>query len=163
MSGGVRDGVARIAVILRERHVLTPEERRALDEAGRQNEWVIVPFLGLFVTIGAFAMGLGARAKAVGPILFGLLFGGMPLLMGSLTGPNWTPMVLGPFAMGMAVVGFRLGVRDVWRSIVRPTHASTGWVMGGSGRSGSSSSSGRSSSSSFGGGRSGGGGASGRW
>ena len=43
--------------------------------------WIIIPFMGLFVTIGFTMVGLGLRTKTGSPLLFGSFFGGMPLLM----------------------------------------------------------------------------------
>jgi uncharacterized protein len=162
-SGGIRDGVARVAAILRARHIVTGEERRKLDAAEHKNDWLMEPFLAMFVAIGAMAIGLGARTRTISPILFGLLFGGFPFLVGWMFGPAWTDYVLGSLAAALTVLGFTLGKRDSWRSIVRSGRSAyaPGWVIGGGRSSGSSSSS--SSSGSFGGGSSGGGGASGSW
>ena len=43
--------------------------------------WIIIPFMGLFVTIGFTMVGVGLRTKTGFPLLFGGFFGGMPLLM----------------------------------------------------------------------------------
>jgi hypothetical protein len=93
----------------------------------------------------------------------------MPLLMALGIVTSVASVTLLPLALGMAVLGFRLGGRDSWRDAFRNKGgkggkgSGGGWVMGGGSGSGSSGSSSSGSSSSFGGGSSGGGGASGRW
>ncbi len=180
-QGGILAGVGRIAKIVQRNHVLTPEERRAIDEAaeGRPPMWITVPFFGLFLGIGGFMVGLGLGSKTGFPLIFGGIFGGIPLVMSLVPFFNAPIWILGPWATVMGVFGYRRGKRaPSWVQEMRNQRgkaaASTGWVMGGSDSSDSSSSSSGSSSSSwgggsssssggFGGGSSGGGGASGRW
>lgn len=172
--GGVRAGMRRIADIVRANQVLTAEERERIDHPPVEQgpAWVLIPFLGIFVALGAFAMGLGVRTKTVGPILFGALFCGIPFLIALAVFFTVTLFTLGPLGLALFVVGYRKGAMLKWRNSVGTK--GTGWTMGGGGSSGSSggSSSGSSwssgggsssSGSSFGGGSSGGGGASGRW
>ena len=169
--GGIRAGTLRVIDIVAKQQVLTPEEIARLNDGTTDIPvWFIIPFLSLFVGIGFVMMGVGLRSKTGFPLLFGSLFGGMPMLMGlALTPRVWTFTLL-PFSIGMFVLGFRLGARESWRSAFRGkdddggSGSSGGWTMGtsSSGGSGSSSSS-SGSSSSFGGGSSGGGGASGKW
>lgn len=170
-NGGIRDGVARVVDIVEKQQVLTAEELAKFNETNADDApaWIIIPFMGLFVAIGFTMVGLGLRTKTGFPLLFGSLFGGMPLLMalGILT--RVASVTLLPLALGMMVLGFRLGGRASWRDAFRNKGgkggkgSGGGWVMGGGSSSGSSSSSSGGSSSSFGGGSSGGGGASGRW
>jgi len=168
--GGIRDGVRRIAEVVERHQVLTPEELAGFNESSSNAAppWVIIPFLGLFVAIGFFMVGIGIRTKTGFPLLFGSLFGGMPLLMSLAILFTIALYTLFPLALAMAIAGFRMGSRKSMRNAFRPKGKKGqggGWTMGGgssSGGSGSSSSS-SSSSSSFGGGSSGGGGASGRW
>ena len=173
-NGGIRDGVNRVVDVVEKHQVLSAEEIARLNDAGLpENEpppwWFIIPFLSLFVAIGFTMIGLGLRTKTGFPLLFGSLFGGMPLMMGMGVAPRLAPLTLLPLAVGMAVVGFRLGKRDGWRNAFRKggdedSGDGGGWKFGGGGSSsGSSSNSSSGSSSSFGGGSSGGGGASGRW
>jgi uncharacterized protein len=160
--GGIAAGVNRIADIVEKNQVLTPEELARLNTPRPQ--WAMVPFLGIFVFIGSFMVGLGLRTKAVFPILFGGFFSGMPMAMAVLVTAKTALFALGPLWLLVASFGYWLGGRDKWKDAFRPGKSSgkSGWVMGGgSGGSGRSGSSGGSSS--FGGGRSGGGGASGRW
>lgn len=171
--GGVRAGMQRVADVVRTNHVLTAEERARLDRpaTGQGPVWILIPFLGIFVAIGAFAVGLGVRAKTVGPILFGLLFSGIPFLIALAVFFTITLFTLGPLALAMLVIGYRKGAMVKWRNTAGTK--GTGWTMGGGGSSGSGGSSSgsswssgggsSSSGSSFGGGSSGGGGASGRW
>lgn len=169
-SGGIRSGTLRVVDIVAKQQVMTPEEIARLNDGTTDIPvWFVIPFLGLFVGIGFVMMGLGIRIKTGFPLLFGSLFGGMPLLMGLALTPRVWVFTLLPFAIGMFALGFRLGARQSWRSAFRDkgngggSGGSGGWTMGtSSGGSGSSSSS-SGSSSSFGGGSSGGGGASGKW
>lgn len=43
--------------------------------------WILIPFFGIFVTIGFGMIGIGARTKTGCPLMFGSFFGGMPLAM----------------------------------------------------------------------------------
>ena len=169
-NGGIRDGVARVIDVVEKQQVLSAEELAKFNDTSGEDApvWVIIPFMGLFVAIGFLMVGIGLRTKTGFPLLFGSLFGGMPLLLalGILT--TVASVTLLPLAIGMAFLGFRLGNRQSWRDAFRNKGgkgggSSGGWVMGGGSGSGSSSSSSGGSSSSFGGGSSGGGGASGRW
>ena len=167
--GGIRAGVGRVAAVVRARHVLTPQEREALNRADQGPWWVLIPFLSVFVGIGAFAIGLGLRTKTFFGIIFGLLFAGIPLLIGMAIFFTISMFTLAPLFLALFVVGFRKGAMLKWRNTAGTK--GTGWTMGGGGSSGGSSSgsgwsSGGGSSSSgsgFGGGSSGGGGASGKW
>jgi len=168
-NGGIRDGVLRVADIVEKQQVLTPEELARFNQSSGNDfpEWAIIPFFGLFVTIGFGMMGIGLRTKTGFPLLFGSLFGGMPMLMSLAFIGTLALFTLLPWALFVFVMGYRLGGREKWRDAFRNTGDGTGsggsgWKMGGGSSSSSSSSSGGSSSS-FGGGSSGGGGASGRW
>ena len=167
-NGGIRDGVLRVADIVEKQQVLTPEELARFNDGSGDDfpEWALIPFFGIFVTIGFGMMGIGVRTKTGFPLLFGSLFGGMPILM-SLIGGVFAFFILLAWAIFMFIVGYRLGGRQSWRDAFRGTKGTgggTGWTMGNtSSSSSSSSSSSGGSSSSFGGGSSGGGGASGRW
>jgi uncharacterized protein len=167
-NGGIRDGVARLIEVVEKQQVLSAEELAKFNESGTGDEpwWILIPFMGLFVAIGSLMAGVGARTKTGFPLLFGSLFGGMPLLMALAILPGLAAMTLLPLAAAMAYLGYRLGKRDSWRDAFRSGKGGSGggWVMGGGSGSGSSSSSSSGgSSSSFGGGSSGGGGASGKW
>ena len=172
-NGGIRDGVARVVDVVEKQQVLTAEELAKFnDQSGAEDipVWLIIPFMGLFVAIGFTMMGLGLRTKTGFPLLFGSLFGGMPLLISLGLVTRAASVTLLPLAIGMAFFGFRMGARQSWKDAFRDkdgkggsSGSSGGWVMGGGSSSGSSSSSSGGSSSSFGGGSSGGGGASGKW
>ena len=158
---GLIEGAARVADIVRRNETVTAEQRAALDraEAEAAQSWVVAAFLSIFVGFGAFTMGSGAAARAVVPMLSGLFFTGMALFMSLLGAPLNGIILLAVFAVGVAVIGYRLGRNPEWHKSMRGSGArSRGWVMGSS-----SSRSGGSRSGGFGGGRSGGGGASGRW
>jgi uncharacterized protein len=170
-SGGIRNGVSHLVEIVERHQVLTPEELAKFNDSNDTIPYfIVIPFFGLFVTIGFGMLGIGLRTKTGFPVLFGSLFGGMPLLMSMAFIGRVALFTLVPWAIGMFVVGYRLGGRSSWRDAFRDTGkgsgggSSSGWTMGStSGSSGSSSSSSSGSSSSFGGGSSGGGGASGKW
>ncbi len=162
-NGGIRDGVLRVADIVEKQQVLSAEQLSAFrEDRGDFPEWAIIPFFGIFVTIGFVMVGVGLRTKTVFPILFGGLFGGMPLLMSLGFIGTLSLFTLVPWAVLMFVYGYRKGAKKAWRDAFRNSGkgGGGGWTMG---SSSSSSSSSGGSSSSFGGGSSGGGGASGRW
>lgn len=176
---GIVEGTTRVAAIVRRNQPLTDTELQALAAAqspGSTNDamlpYVLVPFLGLFVSIGFGMAGAGVGARAIGPIVFGAIFGGIPMALGATVGMPRGAWILAGIAVLALVIGFRLGRRPGSRASMRGSSKKGGsrWVWGMGGSSSGGSSSGRSSSgsssgssSSFGGGRSGGGGASGRW
>lgn len=189
---GIRSAVERIATIVEAKHVLTAEERAALDQSvnSRPPMWLMTPFFGLFIAIGAGALGMGARTKSAFPLLFGGLFGGIPLIMSLIPFFNVAIAVIGPIAIGMFMAGWikadaffgeqeavAIGQAAAKRSKHRRKHAKgTGAAASTSSSDSSFSSSSSSSSSwsssdsssssdsgSFSGGDSGGGGASDSW
>lgn len=149
---------------MRAKHVLTPEDIRALRESeNRPPAYFVIPFFGVFVAIGGFAFGAGLRSKTVFPLIFGALFGGLPLTMSlvpAFNAPFWIIATLGAVMMAW---GYAKGRSLSWTQTLRGPAGSTssGWIMGSSGSSGGSWSSGGGGG--FGGGSSGGGGASGSW
>lgn len=174
-GAGIVEGTTRVAEVIERNETLTPAQLAALDQSssGVSIEWVLVPFLSIFIAIGLGMFGAGVGAQAFGPILFGAIFGGVPLLILALFSRGWVAWGVLVLALAAAVIGFRIGRRPRTRADLRGTGGSArkGWTWGSGGSSGSSSGSGGSSrssgssggSSSFGGGSSGGGGASGRW
>ena len=172
--GGISAAVDRLATIIRNKHVVTPEEREELAQAAedRPPRWLMLPFFGIFLTIGGYAVGSGLKSKEAFSMLFGALFSGIPGLMTLIPFFNAPPRYLGPWFLLMAAWGYKQTKKgDAWTMPPSSKGGSRGggsWRSGGSSGSGSSWSSGSSgssgsSSSSFGGGSSGGGGASGRW
>jgi len=171
-SGGIRNGVMRLADIVEKQQVLTPEELAAFNDSSGQDFpiWILIAFFGLFVALGFGMLGIGLRTKTGFATMFGSFFGGMPLAMSLAFLGYLALMTLVPLAIVMTWLGMRMGKCESWREAFRnsgddgpSSGSSSGWKMGGgSSRSGSSSSS-SSSGSSFGGGSSGGGGASGKW
>lgn len=171
--GGIVAAVDRMGALVRAKHVVTPEEREELAQAAedRPPRWLMVPFFGIFLTIGGYAVGSGLKSKEAFSMLFGGLFSGIPGLMTLIPFFNAPPRYLVPWFLLMAVWGYRQTKKGtVWTLPRSSSGGSRGgsWRSGGSGGSGGSWSSGSSgssssSSSSFGGGSSGGGGASGRW
>jgi uncharacterized protein len=171
---GIVDGVTRIAAIVRQHEVLTPEQRAALEREANPGIpwWVIVPFMSIFVAIGAFMFGVGLRNKGGFEKIWGGCFGGIPLLLSSVFVP-WSFFALGGLALALMAFGYLRGFEVFAGGSASGggTHDMTpgSWRTSSSGSSPSTSSSWHSSSgssssgSSFGGGSSGGGGASGRW
>ena len=164
-SDGIRAGVTHVADVVRRSHVLTSEERRQLAEAGRPPAYLMTPFFAAFVTLGAFIAGAGLSTKTGFPLLWGAVFGGIPLGMALVPFFNASVIILVVLALAFAVWGYRRGPSAKWIRDMRHRAArhgsvqrTSGWVMGGGSGSGSSS-----SGVSFGGGSSGGGGASGSW
>lgn len=160
---GIRRGVGRVVDVVRNGEIAPPTP---VVESSDDSPpwWLITPFLGLFVAAGSFGVGLGAKSKTAGPILWGGLFAGGPLFMAGLFGPAlW---ILAPLGAGMMAWGYSKGRSQYWADTLRGKSSgadtSDAWVMGGTSSS-SSSGDGGSSSSDFGGGSSGGGGASGHW
>jgi uncharacterized protein len=164
---GITQGTRRIAAIVAANHTLTADERRRLESsaADRPPALLMIPFFGLFVALGGFAVGAGVRSKTVVPIVWGALFGGIPLMMALVPFFNTSVWILGPFGLAMAALGYRKG--GSWTQTLRAGKSAAagtsggGWVMGGGKSSGGSG--GGFDSGSFGGGSSGGGGASGSW
>jgi uncharacterized protein len=162
---GIEQGIERVLGVVRRNEVASSSS--APDGGGEDIPWFVVPFLGLFVGIGSFVMGLGLRTKVIFLVLWASIFTGVPMLMVTF-GFGW-PVRIGMVAFGAALLmwGYRRGRADgaqrVAGAALSPSRRS-GWTWGSSGSSsGRSSGGGSSSSGSFGGGRSGGGGASGRW
>jgi uncharacterized protein len=169
---GIGRGLDRIARIVRGETaavvVVPPAQTVAGDDT--PSAWILVPFLGFFVVLGAFVAGVGVRAKTFGLLIWGVGFAGIPLVMAAAFSPVLTLTVLAPLAFAAAVAGHRKAHLHGWTSSARagspsaadrtaPSH----WIMGGSSDASGGSSGDSSSSSDFGGGSSGGGGATGRW
>jgi uncharacterized protein len=160
---GLRQGVDRIVDIVREGKPLSADEKRKLAEASedRPPAWVMIPFFGLFVSVGFLMAGVALRAKAGALLLWGALFGGIPFGMSMVPFFNVPWLVLAVLAVGVLFLGYYKGGSPRWQSFARGKGhkaGGSGWIMGmGSGSGGSSSGGG------FGGGSSGGGGASGSW
>lgn len=171
---GIVEGTTRVAAIVRRNQPLTDAELQALaasQGSGSSNDallpYVLVPFLGLFVSVGLGMAGAGVGARAIAPMFFGVVFGGIPMALGATVGMPRGAWILAGIGVLAFAIGFSIGRRPGGRASMRgsSTKAGGGWVWGSGGSSSGRSSSGSSSSSSssFGGGRSGGGGASGRW
>jgi uncharacterized protein len=166
-GAGILAGVRRVAGIVRRNQPVTADQLRQLQDSSSDEipPWLIVPFLSTFVALGTFGVGVGLRTKTFFPLIWGGLFGGVPLVLVLTLASLASILFVGPLAVAMLAWGFAKGKSPSWSRALRGKGAgagSTGWVMG-SDSSGSGSSGSGSSSSSFGGGSSGGGGASGRW
>jgi uncharacterized protein len=109
-AGGIRAGVRRLVDIVEKNQVLTPEELARFNEGNGNDDvpiYVAIPFFGLFVTIGFGMLGIGLRSKTGFPVLFGSLFGGMPLLMSLAFMSKMSLYTLFPWALAMLVTGYR--------------------------------------------------------
>lgn len=143
------------------------------DLASGDSPWFLLPFLSLFVLVGSFFLGAGLATRTFGILLFGLMFVGLPNLMGPLFllgagAPKVFLLWLPGLALFMSSFFFRKAKNSP--SLVKSfrgdsTEPQEKWIMGGKkGGSGSGGfSSGGGGGFSGGGGSSGGGGASGRW
>jgi uncharacterized protein len=176
-DGGIVDGVTRVAEVVRRGERLTPEQIAAIEAAETPSFpwWIIPGFLSPFVAIGAFMLGVGFRNGGSFEKVFGSIFGGVPLLLGSIAaviGAWWALPLLGGLTLLVFICAYTRGYRLLegtasTRSLTSrrtssSSSSSSSWDSSSSDSSWSSSSS-SSSSSSFGGGSSGGGGASGKW
>jgi len=169
---GIGRGLDRIARIVRgeaaARAIVPSSATVAADDT--PSAWVVVPFLGFFVALGAFVAGIGLRTKAGGVLLWCAMFAGIPLVMSTAFSPMLTLTVFAPLALAAAFFGHRKAQSDGWINSARTGSSSvadgtapSGWNMGGLSDSSGDSTSDSSSSSDFGGGSSGGGGATGHW
>src|SRR4029453_1794824 len=102
-------------------HVLTHEERERLESTHNNSPpiWLMLPFFGLFVGLGSFALGIAARTRTFLPLIWGGGFGGIPFLMSLAWLKTLTLFTLGPLAVAMAVWGYRAGGRLSWMSSLR--------------------------------------------
>ncbi len=180
---GLIDGVRRITEIVRANQVLTADDLARMEaaeaKASRPPAWIMTPFFGLFIALGAGALGVGVRTKSLFPLLWGGLFGGIPGIMALIPFFNAALWVLVPLAVLMFAIGYFKGPAVMAagssgqgsgrgsgsgrRSGSSSSSSGSSWSSSSSSGSSWSSGSSSSSGSSFGGGRSGGGGASGSW
>lgn len=130
-----------------------------------------VVVLSLFVAVGGFVFGQGLGAKQVAGLIFGVIFGGIPLLMGVTTIGPLSLAVHVPVALAMGYLGWKMakgdhpaGKQRLRRKRAEPIAWSWGDSSGGSYGGWTAGGGGFSQSwGGFGGGSSGGGGASGSW
>jgi uncharacterized protein len=168
---GVGRGLDRIARIVRQ----DPAAVSSPSASDYVSPLIAVPFTLIFVFMGAFGAGLGLGTRTFGPLLWGGMFGLIPLvILAGSSSVAWA-VALGALGLVPLAAGFSKGRTPYWIGLLRTPKTGLrrddeplGWEMGGSSGSSSDGSSdgntsSSSSSSSFGGGSSGGGGASGRW
>lgn len=169
-AAGLLAGTGRIAGILTDGAVaLSPKAARSLPEPKGRSPLAragvltgLGLFLSLFTGLGFAAVGLAFRRKVVFFLVWGALFGGIPLL---LLAAGAVPFPYSAIPLGGAAAGFWAGRRWGHKVPVDGKRGKRGWIgfSGGSGGGRGGGWSGGSSSGGFGGGSSGGGGASGRW
>jgi uncharacterized protein len=153
---GALTGVQRLAGLILGQEVASPPTTVAVPKTSQALEpasLFTILFLGVFVSIGLFMFGIGIRnimKRGFFFILWGALFGGIPMLMSMVMGAQFYLILWGT---GMALCGFFLGKGKVGKF----------FTSGRGGSSGGSWGSGGGSSGSFGGGSSGGGGSSRSW
>ena len=169
---GLKRGVERIAAIIERGEppsqldsvkavLFRPSQMQLSEQLGA------TAFFSLFVMIGAFLVGAGLGARVSFFVMFGLFFGGIPLLMACMMGGIVLKVLL-PLGTVLLCVGFVKGRKNPGafrQGSYRGSNSHT-WVWGATSSSSSGSSCGGFSSGGgggFGGGSSGGGGASGGW
>ncbi len=151
-----------------------PAERAALAAQVRKASGGGVPtvlFLAVFVAVGSMIAGVGLGSRVVQLILFGLVFTGLPLMMGMAIAWPLAPLLQVPISLLSAAGGFYLARHGSGPSVGGRGGAAGGgstWNWGGmGGTSGGSWGGGGGGFSQdwggFGGGSSGGGGASSDW
>jgi uncharacterized protein len=164
---GIVTGVRRVAEIVRRNETVTAEQLQALQRAAQPSNppWlglVLLVFFSPMVAIGSYFVAVGLGARMLFGLVFGLMFGGIGLLLSWGTMPLlfWINSLV---AIALFVFGWRKTRSKAFVASLRSGSKGSGWVIGSgtSGRSGSGG--GGRSGGSFGGGRSGGGGATGRW
>lgn len=159
---GTRQGVQRLADLIRTGEPATAASYRS-SRYGLPALWLTL-FLSVFVSVGAWMAGAGLGSKTIAPLVWGGVFGGVPL--GVFAYPELPLTHTAGLFLWAGILG-AWGYRSAsarpsgWRGRGRSARTS-GWIAGGgSGRGSGGSSSG--SGGGFGGGSSGGGGASGSW
>ncbi len=166
-GGGILAGVRRVASIVRDNHVLSPDERRTLENASRPTDYRATLFVTLFVTVGSLVFGVGLRRKTVFLLLWGAGFGGVPFALTLAQVIHASPWLLGSIGAVALAGGFTLARRSKGtaapRGVSSGIDSSPAWTFGGGSSASDGGGSSSSDSDSFGGGESGGGGASGSW
>jgi uncharacterized protein len=145
-----------------------PADRTALAAEEALGVLPTLLFLALFVAIGGFSIGSGLGLRNVAAVLFGLMFAGVPLMMGIMEAGILGPVLHAPLAILASIFGWN-SVRNKTARKYRRRYSNTPWTWGGptfSTGGGWTSGGGGGFSGGwggFGGGSSGGGGASGGW
>jgi uncharacterized protein len=156
---GIEEGVRRVAEIVQRNHVLTAEEVRAIADStdDRPPMWMMLPFFGIFASIGFFTLGQGLGSKSIFPLIFGSVFALVSMIFSLIPFFNAPISILGPVALVMFIAGGVVGRKRLHTyALAGGTRRHVGWAMerdldeaGGSGsRPGSASISGSPSSSS---------------
>jgi uncharacterized protein len=169
---GLQSAVGRIAEIIEKNEPAVAEQVTPENTLGQR--LAIAMFLAMFVGFGGFVLGMSARTKNGGLILFGVLFCGVPLLLGCSMAFPIAPFIHVPLGLVMALLGYRSKTNmSDWSNPSGGSGAWGGWSSGGfnsgwggfSGGDGSDWGGGGGGGDwgGFGGGESGGGGASGGW
>jgi len=160
---GLIETAKQIAAIVRgDKAAIAAAERAPSTKA---SELIVMTlFLSIFSAVGAFFVGASLGSRQWYLLIWGIPFGGFPLLCDTLAMRGTTlnssiPLFVHiPIAILMGTLGYRVGKRhpNTFKGTGRRS-GGRGWSSSGGGWSSGDSSGG------FGGGRSGGGGASGRW
>jgi uncharacterized protein len=175
-ADGLNTSIERIAQIIERGEQASVVPRNGgppLELAGM--EWFAMLLLtSIFVAIGCFMAGVGLGIKTTPVVVFGMVFGLVPLFVGLGLGGYWSSIVHLPLALLSSVFGYSVGrnMPPVSRGRRKSRRYNTGWDWlgggtgsggwgGGWGGGGGFSSGGGFGG--FGGGSSGGGGAGGSW
>jgi uncharacterized membrane protein YgcG len=107
LKGGIFRGTRRVIEIVQRNQPLSADERRELAERAesRPPAFLMTPFFGLFIALGAFAAGLGFRSKTTLPLIWGGLFGGVPFVMSLVPFFNASIRLLIPLGGAMLLWG----------------------------------------------------------
>jgi uncharacterized protein len=161
---GLTQAVSRIAGIVERGQTAPPQARRREMQPG---EWVISILMQVvFVVFGFGVIGAALGSRRISPVVWGALFGGIPMFMAWMTSPV-AFLLLAVLAVVTLVVGWKMA-RLVGPGTFARRNWASGWTWGssdwGGGSSGGFGGGGFSGGGGgFGGGSSGGGGASGGW
>ena len=126
-SGGIRNGVTHLVEIVERHQVLTPEEIAKLSESRAipRCRLIVIP-----ISVSSSRLGSGCSAWArrlIFTILFGSLFGGVPLLM-SMAPMGRCRCIRSCVGVPRAHQAYHLGGRDKWKNAFRD--AGRQWLVG---------------------------------
>jgi uncharacterized protein len=161
---GLTQTVARTSEIIDRNEPASRADRQKKHTTSSDVPAGVILFLSIFVTIGFLALGTAVRIRQAGLVVWGSMFGGLPLFMALMFGGVGIFFLLA-LAVIMFVVGWRVKPLGGTGGGATSTGSDSGWMWGGSGWSSGGFGGGDfgGGGGGFGGGCSGGGGAGGGW